>query len=149
MKNTLLAILLLATGEFALAQGRHQAPPTRVRQSFQRDFPGASDTRWSQSGNQWHANFTDRSPEDRGEMVAYYDGNGRHIDSHIPYAQQDVPQPVYSSARKRYHDDRMEFTRVEHPTRGDYFEVRARVHGKIRTSYYDENGHERHYYNRH
>ena len=149
MKNTLLAVLFLATGGFAVAQSRHQTPPAQVRQSFQRDFPGANDARWSQSGNQWHANFNDRSSEDRGQMVAHYDGNGRHIDSHIPYATQDVPQPVYSSARNRYHDDHMEFTRIEHPSRGDYFEVRGHVRGRIRTTFYDERGHERRYEDRH
>jgi len=145
MKSILLALLVLATGNFAVAQYRHREAPAQVRESFQRDFPGVSSVQWSVSGNQWSASFTDRSAEDRGEMVAHYDRNGRHMDSYVPYARNDVPQPVYNSARNRYHNDNVQFTWVEHPRRGDYFRVRGRVKGRMRTSYYDENGRERHY----
>src|SRR5690348_15339064 len=92
-----LFVIMLATGsQLAVAQRGNEAQhvPTTVQHNFQRQFPQAQDTRWSRSGNEWNASFTDHSPSDRGEMVAHYNRNGRHLDSHIPYDRNDVPQPV-------------------------------------------------------
>ena len=149
MKNAMLTVVIFAAANFANAQEHNRNPPATINQSFHKDYPEAGNATWSHSNNEWHANFNDRSAEDRGEMVAHYDQSGRHIDSHVPYARQDVPAPVYNSARKRYQDDNERYTRIEHPTKGDFFEVRGRVHGKARTSYYDEQGRERNYDDRH
>lgn len=145
----MLAILFLATGSFAIAQDYHRNAPENVRQSFQRDFPDANNARWSRSNSQWHAKFDDRGSQDRGEMVAHYDQNGRYIDSHIPYASEDVPAPVYSSVQRRYRNHHMNFTRIENPNQGDFFQVHVNLGGRTRTSYYDEAGHERQYHDQH
>ena len=146
----MLAILFIATSNFAIAQDNHRNAPENVRQNFHRDFPDANNARWSRNNGQWHANFDDRSSEDRGEMVAHYDRNGRYIDSHIPYARQDVPTPVYNSAHRRYsHQNNLNFIRIENPGMGDLFQVRVNINGRTRTSYYDENGRARQYNDRH
>lgn len=149
MKITLLAALFVVAGEVAVGQDNYRHAPERVRQSFSSNFPDARDARWTHSGNQWSARFDDRSDQDRGEMVAHFDEHGRYIDSHIPYAETDVPQPVYESARRRYHRGHMQVTMIDHPSRPDVFQVRGRVDGRRRTSYYDEHGRERDYRDRH
>jgi hypothetical protein len=150
MKRTILAMAFLLAGSMLFAQQGHHQAPERVRQSFQRDYPNAANSRWSMSNGEWHANFTDRSDNDRGEMVAHYDRYGRHIDSHIPYAQNDVPAPVMERARARYHDARYyRYTRVERGGRNeDLFKIEVNLGGRTRTSYVDEQGHDR-AYNRH
>ena len=149
MKNTLLVLLYLAMGEFGMAQRAHHNAPERVRQAFTRNFPDAGDARWSHSGTQWSATFDDRGGQDRGEMVAHFDNDGRYIDSHIPYAESDVPQPVFESARRRYHKSRIHVSMIDHPSRPDVFEVRGRVNGRQRISYYDERGRVRSYSDHH
>lgn len=150
MKVTLLAMLFIAASNLVIAQDSRNNAPPNVRQSFHRDFPAADNPRWSRSNGQWHANFDDRSSDDRGEMVAHYDQTGRYIDAHVPYAQQDVPTVVYERARRRYHRQHgLHFIRIEHPGLGDFFQVRVNVNGRTRTSYYDEQGREKEYSDHH
>lgn len=145
MKNTLLAITFALTGGSVVAQTHQHVAPERVRQSFSKNFPEAGNERWTHSGGQWNATFDDRSSEDRGEMVAHFDVNGHYIESHIPYAEGDVPQAVDESARRRYHHGHYRVTMIDHPSRPDVYAVRGEVNGRQRTSYYDERGRERSY----
>lgn len=143
MKNTLLAIGFALLGDVASAQSSHHTAPEQVRQSFGRNFPQASDAHWTHSGGQWNATFDDRSSEDRGEMVAHFREDGRYVESHIPYAESDVPHDVNESARRRYRHGHYHVTMIDHPSRPDVYEVRGEVNGRQRTSYYDEHGRER------
>jgi hypothetical protein len=150
MKNTMLVLLFMAGANFAISQGNHRKAPDNVRQSFHNDFPDAGDARWSQNNGQWHANFNDRGPQDRGEMIAHYDRNGHYLQSRVPYARQDVPTPVYEGARRKYGRNRtLNFIRIERPGFGDFFQVRVNINGRTRTSYYDEGGRTRNYDDRH
>lgn len=136
---------LAAACGLASAQTAHRAAPEQVRQSFSRNFPQAGDAHWSHSGGRWNATFDDRSSEDRGEMVAHFDEHGRYIESHIPYAEGDVPHDVNESARKRYRHGHYHVTMIDHPSRTDVYEVRGEINGRQRTTYYDERGRERSY----
>ena len=139
MKSTLLAILFALVGDLAFGQSTHRHAPERVRQAFGQHFPEAKDAHWAYNGGHWNATFDDRSGEDRGEMVAHFDAHGRYIDSDIPYAEGDVPQPVMENARKHYHGH-FHVTRVDHPSGPDVYQVRGTVNGRSRTYYYDEQG---------
>lgn len=143
MKKTTLAILCALAGNFAVAQDTHHRAPERVRQSFSNSFPDARDARWTHSGGHWNATFEDRSSQDRGEMVAHFDDEGRYVDSYIPYAQTDVPQPVAETARRRWPHGHFHVTMIDHPSRPDLYQVQGEVNGRRRTYYYDEEGHER------
>ena len=143
MKNTVLAILCALAGNLAFGQSTHHRAPERVRQAFSHNVPAANDARWSYSGGHWNANFEDRSSEDRGEMVAHFDPEGRYVDSYIPYAENDVPQPVVETARRRYPHGHYRVTMIDRPSRPDLYEVRGEMNGRRHTYYYDEQGHER------
>lgn len=143
MKNIALAIVCALAGNLAIAQSTHHRAPERVRQSFSRNFPDAGDARWTYSGGHWNAAFEDRSSQDRGEMVAHFDPEGRYVDSDVPYAESDVPQPVAETARKRYSQGHFHVTMIDRPSRPDLYEVRGQENGRTRTHYYDERGQER------
>ena len=150
MKNTLLAFAILMAGSPLLAQNNYGHAPARVQQSFHRDYPDEKDARWSQSNGQWHADFNDHSRQDRGEMVAHYDQNGRHLDSHIRYDPNDVPAPVVERTRTRYQGARdVSYTRIEHPGGTSLFQVQLNLGGKTHVSYVDEQGRNRTYNDRH
>ena len=149
--NKLLFVTAIALGTAgpSIAQGHHQAPET-VRRSFQRDYPGAQDPQWTSTNGQWNANFTDHSSADRGEMVAHYDRSGRHVDSHIPYDQGDVPQAIVDRAQTRYPGaSGYDYTRIERPDGQPLFQVSLRAHGRHHTLYMDERGRERKYDDHH
>ena len=150
--KTLLVILLATASQFAMAQhgNEDQHVPTNVQRNFQRQYPQAADTRWTHSGNQWSADFTDRSPEDRGEMVAHYGHDGRHLDSHIPYDQNDVPPTVTRNVERRYPQGKdHNYTRIERPGMQPLFQVSMTIGGKHTNKYVDEQGRERSYQDHH
>jgi hypothetical protein len=151
MKKTLFVIFLsLAVGGHLFAQEGDRHVPSTVRHSFQRDYPEARDPQWSSEHGQWHANFQDHSRYDRGEMVAHYDHYGHHIDSHIPYDPNDVPQPVVERTQKHYQGGRgYSYERIERPGAEPLFQVSVDLQGGHKTVFMDENGRERMHNDRH
>lgn len=149
MKKILFVVAILGIAKLSMGQDRRdqQQVPARVQQSFQRDYPKASDTRWSRNGNQWNANFTDRGPEDNGEMVSHYDHNGRHLESRIPYDRNDVPTTVRDRMERKYpHSRDYRYTRIERHGAEPLFQVRLNIGGTQKTAYTDEQGREREYH---
>ena len=148
----ILPFLFILYGQSVVAQQNRgeQHVPQAVQHNFQKQYPGAGETHWSSSGGEWHANFTDRSPSDRGEMVAHYDHSGRHLDSHIPYDRNDVPTPVVQHIKKRYPGASDHFyTRIERPGEQPIFQVSLNLNGKHTNKYVDDQGRERNYHDHH
>ncbi len=143
-KLSFFAFLFLSAGAGSYAQEGRDHAPAPVQRAFQRDYPEARAAHWSSTHGQWHANFNDHSPSDRGEMVAHYDQRGRHIDSHIRYDPYDVPSPVVEWARRRYpHARDYSYTRIERPSGQPLFEVHLDLGGQGRTVYMDDHGREK------
>lgn len=142
-------ISLAAAGQL-IAQNSHHHAPAAVQQSFQKDYPEARNPKWSSNNGQWHASFTDHSQYDRGEMVAHYDHSGHHVDSHIPYDRNDVPQAVVEKTKRSYPGAKDDYyTRIEQPGGQALFQVNLHIQGKRRTMYVDDNGRERKYNDHH
>src|SRR5579859_3980550 len=115
-KVMFLASFVLVAGGQLIAQDMHQHAPAAIQRSFQRDYPEARDPRWNSTNGQWHADFDDHSRYDRGAMVANYDHYGHHIDSHIPYNDNDVPSAVIGRTQRNYPGGRnYTYTRIERP----------------------------------
>ncbi len=132
------------------AQDRHDRAPQKVQQTFQRDYPQASDATWSKSNNQWHAQFTDKSPNDDGEMVAHYSQNGKHISSTIPYDDNDVPAAVVKRVHSKYRNAKdYRYTRIDQPNGTSLFQVLLNIGGTDKTIYLDEQGKQQKYVDRH
>ena len=150
--KALFVVLLATSTQLVMAQRGNEAqrvPPT-VQHNFQQQYPQAADTRWTHSGNEWHANFTDHSPSDRGEMVAHYDHNGRHVDSHIPYDRNDVPPSVVNHVERHYPGSSdQSYTRIERPGSQPLFQVSLNIKGKHTNRYVDDHGREREYQDHH
>ena len=149
---SLLAAAQLATtphhseGQKAEYQQHQRVAPRAVQQRFHRDYPEATDTRWNYSQGRWNADFTDHSRYDRGEMVAHYDHTGRHVDSHIPYDRNDVPDPVIRHVEKRYPGSKDQYyTRIERPGSKALFQITMNFKGRHTTRYVDDEGRERTY----
>ena len=140
----------MLSGGFLFAQNRHDRAPEQVQQAFHKDYPDAADASWSRSNGQWHADFNDLSARGRGEMVAHYDQDGRHIDSHIPYDRHDVPAPVVTTVHQKYRGaSNLRVTKIEHPDGNALFQVQINHRGRNKTLYMDEKGQEQKYNDRH
>src|SRR5665213_190292 len=145
-------VILLFLGGFsvfvAFSQDRN-GPPDNIRQSFQKQYPQSQPNQWKHTGGSWNVNFEDRD-HDNGESTAHFDRTGRHVDTHIPYDNQDVPAPVMDRMQNRYPgSDSYAFTRIERGDGHPVFQVHFRHRRKFRTLYVDERGRERQYQDRH
>src|SRR5579872_2464176 len=149
-KAMFFTLISLAVASQLIAQDSRHRAPAAVQQSFQKDYPEARNPQWSSTNGQWHADFTDHSQSDRGEMVAHYDQSGHHVDSHIPYDRNDVPAPVIEKTQRSYPGARDDnYTRIEHPGGKPLFQVNLHIQGKSRTMYVDDSGKERKYNDHH
>lgn len=137
MKKILLPLLLLSS-TVIFAQN------AQVQLSFQRDYPDARDTRWSQTNNQWHANYRDNRNRNTD---AYYDNYGNRRDTHTGWDRRDVPPYVDSRINRRYHtngDYRVE--RIERPNYRPLFQIRIGTRSPV---YMDDRGRRRRYNDQH
>jgi len=150
MKKTILIFSLIAFALSVQAQRNYQMPPQNVQDAYRNDYPESEHPNWHMVNGQWRADFRDRGPEDRGEMQAFYDRDGRRIDAHIPYDIQDVPQPVLDRHRVIYQNGRViGVTQIVAPDAHAVFQIRFRDGRRFRRAYYDQDGHDTHFEDRH
>ena len=148
-KVVFLALFAVVVGGQVTAQDYRHAPAS-VRRSFGRDYPEARDPQWSSTHGQWHANFDDHGRYSRGEMVANYNQYGRHIDSHIPYDNNDVPSTVVDRTQRNHPGGRdYTYTRIERPAGRSLFQVSLNLQNRNRTLYVVDNGREQQYHDHH
>jgi|SRR5215831_3653996 len=147
MKKMIIVLSFLLPGTILLAQDKYHRAPEKVKETFSRDYPEAKKTHWYERNGEWQASFNDR---DNGDMTAYYNRNGEHRESRIPYTKHDVPSPVLDRVNEKYpgaHD--MEFTKIERHGEDNQYMVSVNHHGRHRTVYLDEQGQERKYNGHH
>jgi hypothetical protein len=145
MKRSILSLSAFFLVAFGFTQNRH-TPPGSVSESFQREYPKSQPSQWQHSNQGWSATFDDRD-HNNGEAIANFDASGRHIDTHIPYDQQDVPQPVRDHMQRSYGgSDPYEVTRIDRPRGNGLYMARYKHKNKNKTIYFDQDGRERNDY---
>lgn len=157
MKKSILALILLSSSTLFAQNGRtnrdrnqpSNTAPSTVTASFHRDNPNISENEvnWSQSNNQWRANYKDMSSRN---VDAYYDRDGISKDRHTAYEKRDIPQQVDSRVNSRYSaNGNYRAVRIEQPNKRTIFQIKIQNGGKDRTVYMDENGNKRKYNDHH
>jgi hypothetical protein len=148
MKRILLGALLLSSASL-FAQDDHRQDgdnnrvPDNVQRSFQREYPNAQNPQWQNTNGQWHSTYRDK---DNREAESYYNLDGRRIDTHYSYNNNDLPPRVRERADRRYQSNYLAY-RVERPNAQPLFQIR--IGDNDRANYYDENGRKRRYRDRH
>ncbi len=118
--------------------------PEEVRRSFDRDYPNAQNAQWNNSNGQWHASFRDQNNKN---IETYYDYNGRRIDTHTPYDQNEFPSNVRDRADRRYNaNGNYNGYRIDRPDNEPLFQLKIE---SGRSIYMNENGKKRKYKDRH
>jgi hypothetical protein len=124
-------------------------PPKNVSQSFQKEYPQSQASQWSQSNAGWSVSFEDKD-HNNGEATAYFDGSGRHVDTHIPYDKQDVPSPVKNHTQRSYGaSDNYDYTRIDHSGEKTVYKTQVKHKNQDKTIYMDNGGHEKDYQDKH
>jgi hypothetical protein len=149
MKTSLIALLLVFSVVFGFGQ-YHHTPPRPVTESFQKEYPRSTPSQWSHSNNGWSVTFEDND-YNNGETTAFFDGSGKHIETHIPYDNNDVPASVRNHARDSYGaSDNYEYTRIDRYGEKPVYKTQVWHNNHSRkTVYMDNDGHERQYHEFH
>ncbi|SRR5579871_697126 len=145
MKKFLMTFLIGVMVIPVFAQtSRH--PPKAVSESFQKEYPHSSPSRWTHSAGGWSVEFEDRD-FDNGDATAHFDSRGRHLDTQIPYDDGDVPVVVKDNLRKQYPgSDHYEYTRIDRRENEPVYKARFMHKKKYRTVYLDQRGEHRNYH---
>ena len=127
----------------------NHTPPNGVSQSFQKEYPQSHPSYWSQSSVGWSVSFEDND-HNNGQVTAYYDESGRHVDTHIPYDRHDVPPTVRDHMSNSYgHSNNYEYTRIDHNGENNVYMTHYKHKKHYKTVYMDNDGHERDYNDHH
>jgi hypothetical protein len=149
MKRSLFTILLGLSAVFGFCQYSH-TPPRAVTESFQKEYPQSKPSQWRHSNNGWSASFEDKD-HNNGESTAYFNGSGKHLETHTVYDNNDVPASVRNHTRDSYGaTDNYEYTRIDRNGEKPVYktQVKHKSHGK-KNIYIDNDGHERDYHENH
>ena len=142
------SLLLLTAGGLSAQSTHSRKAPSTVTESFQKDYPDAKQPQWKQNNGQWNANF--KSGSDNHSVAAYYDGKGKHIDSHVNLRKNDVPAPVAEKVSSRYPGGHVsQYTKIERPADKEVYQVKVKQHNKSRTVYMDAEGKDQSYHDHH
>jgi hypothetical protein len=145
MKKILITAFCTLTVFMAISGDGNQ-PPRNVRQSFQKEYPNSKSREWIHSGTGWSVNFEDRD-HNYGEVTAHFDSRGRHLDTHIPYASNDVPAPVAEKVRHSYSKyGNYDVTRIDRSGENSVYRLNLRSKTRSKTVYVDEKGEKRSYH---
>ena len=124
-------------------------PPKSVSGSFQVDYPHSHPSHWVQSSVGWSVSFQDND-HNNGQVIAYYDMSGRHIDTHIPYENHDVPHTVRDHMHDSYGGSgHYEYTRIDHYGENHVYMTHYKHKKQYKIVYMDNDGHEREYKDMH
>lgn len=112
--------------------------PARVRSSFQKDYPNASNISWSKYRGDWAATFGNGI----FMSTALYHANGERRDTRTPVTKNEVPRNILDSIFRRRPGVWMEdVIKIERPgIINDIFRIKDIIQGKARYFYYDNDG---------
>jgi hypothetical protein len=145
MKKTLITAFCMLIVFIAVSRDGRQ-PPKHVRDAFQKEYPNSKSGVWNHSGTNWSVNFEDKD-HNYGEVTAHFDSRGRHIDTNIPYDNNDVPAPVIDKVKHGYptYND-YDVTRIDRSGENSVYKVNLRSKSTNRTLYLDEKGEKKSYH---
>lgn len=112
--------------------------PAKVRSSFQRDYPNATNVRWTKCRGDWTATFGNGV----FSSTAVYHANGERRDTRTPVTRNEIPRRVSDEIFKRRPDTRLDDAiKIEVPNAvKDIFRIKSVVDGRTEFIYIDTDG---------
>jgi hypothetical protein len=120
--------------------------PQRVRQGWQRDHADNSNPQWEKRRKHWDAHYIDQANHN---VDAYYDKRGRLVDTHRELDRNDIPADFDDRIRSRYRTNNYRVTRIDRPGSTSLFQIILNLGSGSRTVYWNEQGNEVRYRDRH
>ena len=111
--------------------------PAKVRSSFQRDYPNATNVSWSKYRGDWTATFNSGI----WTSTAVYHANGDRRDTRTPIRKDDIPRKIFDIITKKPETQIDNVIKIEVPkTIKDIFRIKNIIQGKPEYTFYDSDG---------
>lgn len=111
--------------------------PAKVRVSFQRDYPNATNVYWSKYRGDWTATFRNGL----WMSTAVYHANGDRRDTRTPINKESIPQKIFDIITKKPDVQMDGVIKIEVPkVIRDIFRIKSVIDGKPQYVYYNSEG---------
>jgi len=112
--------------------------PAKVRSSFQRDYPNATNVYWTKYRGDWTATFGNGL----FRSTAIYHANGERRDTRTPVTRESIPRKILDVILKRKPDSNTEeAVKIEVPkTNSIFYKIKEILNGKTNFQYYNADG---------
>ena len=137
IKHTVYLVLFVMT--FFGCQNTAQAQaPDSVKETFQKMYPGENDPDWHTDD---HGNFESHFKIDGVKYRADYAPNGNWIETENSIDFKDLPQAIRDVIKSNYGSDEIsEVERVQHHSKGLFYDVEFKQKGKNKDVEFKANG---------
>ena len=127
MKNTVL-IVLLAIFSFNCQSTLNAQAPDAVKKTFQTKYPGENDPDWEIDSN---GNYESHFKIDGIKYRADFAPNGQWIETETSIDEDELPKAIRDVIESEYSDeDITEVEKVEHYSKGLFYDVEFKKKGK-------------------
>ncbi|BAO56359.1 PepSY-like domain-containing protein [Nonlabens marinus] len=139
MKNIAsLFILILVIGTASCQDSKDKKAPQSVVANFQAKYPGETDPDWHLDSNGlWEANFKINGERYRAD----FEPNGLWVETENSIKKSELPEAIKLAIEKDYKDLKItEVERVQHYSKGWFYDVEFKQEGKKMDVEYREDG---------
>ncbi|WP_323788947.1 PepSY-like domain-containing protein [Psychroserpens sp.] len=137
MKNAILIILIVFLN-FNCQNAANAQAPEEVKQTFQAKYPGENDPDWHKDSNgNYEANFKIDGIKYRADFAP----NGKWIETESSIDKNELPQAIKDVIKAKFSDeDITEIEKVEHHSKGLFYDVEFKRDGKNKDVEFKPNG---------
>lgn len=111
--------------------------PAKVRVTFQRDYPNATNVSWSKYRGDWTATFRNGV----WMSTAVYHANGDRRDTRTPINKESIPKKIFDIITKKPEVQTDDVIKIEVPkVIKDIFRIKSVIDGRPQYIYYNNEG---------
>ena len=138
MKKQILCIALFTIAFFTCQNSSNAQAPDAVKTTFQSMYPGEDDPDWHTDSN---GNFESNFKIDGIKYRADFSPNGNWIETETSIDVKDLPQAIRDVIKAKYASEEItEVEKVEHHSKGLFYDVEFKQKGKNKDVEFKENG---------
>jgi hypothetical protein len=127
MKNTII-IILVAIFSFNCQNSVKAQTPEAVKKTFQSKYPGENDPDWEIDAN---GNYESHFKIDGIKYRADFAPNGNWIETETSIDKDELPKAIQEVIKSKFGDeDITEIEKVEHHSKGVFYDVEFKKDGK-------------------
>ena len=127
MKFTISFLLFITAVSFGSCQSS-QTTPDAVKETFQKKYPGENDPDWHTDANgNWEANFKINGEKYRAD----FNEDGSWVETENSLKKKNLPEGVLKTMKDKFgNEDFTEAERVDHSTKGIFYDIEFKQKGK-------------------